>query len=352
MHKVLDFDHYEVSPPSASSHRVNLVKSEKDSTVIEKDLSLQELYDKYLSPGKFLYLADEIPKKLDGKYEILRNENIPAERNNYAIAKKHTMEKVSTKGAQTDRKQLGPLKNVIMLLSNPIEYTKLVLDRAYQFIELGSPVEVRIRLFGSAVAAKNKGKTPDPAAVPWLHDHFPHLRPDFILKSMPEGTEYLIKPVSDGRVIQFVLGRQAEQMSKLNFTTRLFRVKAAVEASLPNNPMAQRYQHNKQKKKGGKIREGGAPARKMNDSEIAQQKQILADAASGARGRLDLSEARTPFEGTGDRDEDMEESVDLGLRLNQTGAKQKKPWAGMRHGEGKAIKSKQRNTWEGRGTKK
>ncbi|KAF1926678.1 uncharacterized protein M421DRAFT_23458, partial [Didymella exigua CBS 183.55] len=233
MHKVLDFDLYKPKPPSESPHRVNLVKWQKgrEPEVLKKNLSLQELYE-HVSPGNFLFQVDQIPRKLEGKFEAIRDQNIAAEFNNYAIGTARSEAEVSTKNAQTDGKQLGALKNIIMLLSNPVSYKPLVLDRAYQFIELGSPVEFRIRLFGSAVAVKNRGRTLDPEMVPWLQDHFPHMRPDFILKAMPEGSVYLIEPVTDGRIIQFVVCKGAKEMPKLNLTTRLFRVQGAVEKSL------------------------------------------------------------------------------------------------------------------------
>ncbi|KAF2633152.1 hypothetical protein BU25DRAFT_315041, partial [Macroventuria anomochaeta] len=249
MHKILDFGLYKQEPPSASNHKVNLVRSDKDQRAITKDISLQELYDNHISPGKFLYMTEPIGKKLSEDYETMRDENIPSQHNNYAIWKARAI-KVDVKHPQTDRKQLGALKGVHLLLANPIGYTKEALDRAYQFIELGSPVEFRVRLLGSQMQKKFKGVVPDPGAWPWMHEHFPHLRPDFIRRSMPEGTEFIIKPLSDGRSIQFVLGRQAAQMPKLDLTKRVFRVKAAVQESMDKNPMAQRWTIKKQKKLG------------------------------------------------------------------------------------------------------
>lgn len=240
MHKILDFDRYRPEPPSASKHRVNLVEDEFDQTPIAENISLEELYD-HVSPGKMLYMTQPITKKVAGNLEKMRAEDVPSQNKNYAITSAHSIE-VALKMPQTGLKQLGPLKGVHLLLANPIEYTKLSLDRAYQFIEQGSPVEIRVRLLGGQ-AVKKKMKTPpqDPDAWPWMHEHFPHLRPDFILKGMPEGTQYIIEPVSDGRTIQFVLGRQAQQMPKMDLTKRAFRVKAAVTASLPGDPMAQQW---------------------------------------------------------------------------------------------------------------
>jgi hypothetical protein len=269
MHKILDFVRFDVKPPSESTHRVNLVRWEKrkevenNFTIVKENLSLEELYEQ-VSHGQFIFQADLIPKKLDGKFKDLRDQNIPAQSNNYAIGitkqtEWNAVDQVSQKvkrTAQKDGNQRGALKTVIMLLSNPLSYKLLSLDRAYQFVELGSPVEFRIRLHDSAVATKKKGTVPDPELVPWMMDHFPHLRPDFILKAMPAGTKYVIDPVTDGRTVQFVVGKDVKQAPKLNLTTRLFRVKKAVEDTLPNNPMAQHYHERKTKQPDQKVSDG------------------------------------------------------------------------------------------------
>lgn len=292
-HKILDFDKFQVKPPSESGHRVNLVrwpkgKDWKDKfTTVKENLSLEELFE-HVSPGNFIYQADQIPKKYDGKFEELRDQNIPAQNNNYAIGvayeKKWSgpdqVSKRTQKSAQKDNEQMGSLKNVIQLLSNPVSYKHLSLDRAYQFIELGSPVEFRIRLCTSAIAMKKKAA--DPELVPWMMDHFPHLRPDFILKAMPEGTTYIVEPVTDGRMVQFVVGRRAKQAPKLDLTTRLFRVKKAVEQSLPRNPMAQRYLFRKVKHPDGKLFDGER-VRAMTEEEKAHQEKIIEDAAKGVK---------------------------------------------------------------------
>lgn len=311
MHKVLDFERYNTKPLSESTYRVNLVqwKKDEDLKVLKRDLSLEELYD-HVSPGRFIYHADEVSKKFDektfgGKVEETSEQNIATQYNNYAIGIAHGDEtgevvKVSNKGSQANSKQLGALKIIIMLISSPVAYRRMMLDKAYQFIELGSPVEFRFHLSGSTSAKKNRGKSPNSGAVSWLQDYFPHLRPDFVLKAMPEGTKFFIDPVTDGSILQFVLGRPAEQMPKLDLTTRLFRVKVAVEESLPNNPMAQRHQQKKMKM----IREGGN-LREMSEDEKAQQEQVLENA---------------------DADEEVEgDGGKVGLTLNKMGVKEKNP---------------------------
>jgi hypothetical protein len=85
------------------------------------------------------------------------------------------------------------------------------------------------------VGKKDKLKPGPQDWWPWLHEHFPHLHPDFILKSMPAGTYYLIKPISDGRRVAFVLSLplSSEQYKKgpappKDMTGRLFKVQEAV----------------------------------------------------------------------------------------------------------------------------
>ncbi|KAJ4340326.1 hypothetical protein N0V87_002618 [Didymella glomerata] len=317
-HKVLDFDRYEVRSPGESKHRVNLVRWEKGQDwnknfiVVKENLSLEELYE-HVSPGNFIYQADQLSKKLEGNLEELQDQKIAAQNNNYAIGvakekKWHGPDQISKKTKQNairDGEQMGPLKNIILLLSNPVSYKHLSLDRAYQFIELGSPVEFRIRLCNSATAMKKKVMGPNPELVPWMMDHFPHVRPDFILKAMPEGTIYIVDPVTDGRMVQFVLGKRVKQGPKLDLTTRLFRVKTAVEKSLPRNPMAQRYMFRKVKHRDGKIFDG-EQVRPVTEEEKAQQKKLIEKAAKGTRS-LTIREPQ--------REATSKEST--GLRLNK-----------------------------------
>lgn len=228
MHKILDFNIYTPERASESDHRINIVKNEFDHTPIAIDLTLEDVYVNWLGPGKFLYMVDTISKNKAEDLEYLRDENVPAKVNNYAIGEAHTIPPVPEKTPQIGGRHLGPLKEVHLTLANPVEFTKGALDRAYQFIEMGSPVEFRIRLLGSVAKEKLKKVPPNPDACAWMHAHFPHLRPDFILKGMPDMTMYLVKPVSDGRTIQFVLGKKVRQMPQVDLTERVFKVKSTL----------------------------------------------------------------------------------------------------------------------------
>jgi hypothetical protein len=225
MHKILPFDLHEMPPPSSSDHRVNLVRDELDHTPIVKDITLQELYDNHTGPGKFLYMAQTVSKSLSLNFEKLRDEKVPERVNSYAIAAPRN---VKTMQFPKIVHNLGPLKEIHVTLFNPCSYVKEVLERAYRFIGEGSPVEFHVRLVGEVVRKKMKSAPASPEALQWMHKYFPHLRPDFILRSMPDGTEFLIKPVSDGRSLTFVMARETQAKAQVDLTTRVFKVKTAV----------------------------------------------------------------------------------------------------------------------------
>lgn len=227
MHKVLTFSPYEVAEPTASPHKVELVEDEHDPTTAAKDISLQELYDNHVKPGHMLYFTKTPQKAIVKRAESLEEDAIPQADRRFALVKAYTRFvhiAKPQKGAQ-----FGALKIVIVSLMNPVHYFKLALDRAYQFILAGSPVEFRLRLCSPKLSNKEDRHKPYDAAVwPWLHDRFPHLRPDFVLKGMPEGTVYLVEPVSDGRRVQWVMAKPVDQMPKVDLNRRLVQVKTTV----------------------------------------------------------------------------------------------------------------------------
>jgi hypothetical protein len=241
MHKVLFFDRYHPTPPSESKHKVNLVASTTDRRVIAEGLSLQELYDNHVDHGKILYMVDPVLKKVDGSLSRLQENNVQSSNNNFALLAAGSVP-FNIKNSQKARKQHGALKNTIFLLSSPPEYTRLALDRSYQFISHGSPVEFRIRLSGPGQEKKEvPGQHNNPDLLPWMFEHFPHMRPDFILKSMPAGTQYMVQPFTNGGIVQFVLAMPAQRGPKIDLTVRLERVKKRVVDTVPVNKMAQNY---------------------------------------------------------------------------------------------------------------
>ena len=272
MHKVLDFDRYHLKPPSESKHKVNLVASMTDRRVIAEGLSLQELYDNHVDHGKILYMVDPVLKKNDGLLTRLQEHNVHLSNNNYALVDAGSIPH-NVKNSQKARKQLGALKNCIFLLSTPPAHTRLLLDRSYQFIEHGSPVEFRIRLSGTGQEKKADGQ---PDLVPWMFEHFPHMRPDFLLKSMPAGTEYLIQPFTNGAMVQFVLAVPAQQGPKLDLSVRLERVKNRVKDTIHVNRMALNYLNKKERRE--RIAQGTPPeviiAERRKEKELRQLKNV------------------------------------------------------------------------------
>lgn len=300
MQKILAFDRYKQQPPSASDHRVTLVRSETDLRPLIEDVSLQELYDDHVGPGKLLYAAQQVPKMLAREYEKLRSDDVPSQANKYAILPAHTLLAYKTFN-RNKGKHLGRLKHVPVSLANPIEFTKGSLDRAYQFIEADLPVEFRMRLSGKKKKnKKNEIVVPDPAVWQWMHAHFPHLRPDFILKCMPERTEYLVEPVTDGHVVQFVLGRRSTQTTwPSNLTQRLFRVKDAVSESLAKSSAGAK----KLKKDGRLKRESPKPLRE----QVVHEQKFLDTVRGHGVGR-DTSQAVRQSDGAEPAREERERS--------------------------------------------
>lgn len=231
-HKSLTFSPYQVEPPSASSHRINLFETDRHHSkyeLIAKDVSLQEAYDNYVKPGHMIYCLKQLKKGMAKMFKAEGNEHVLDEYNRFSFveAKSH---RIPLNSPQKGR-QLGGLKNIIFNESSPLSHYRLSMDRAYQFIESGSPVEFRIRLQGS-VAKAERLMPGDPTVWPWMHARFPHLRPDFILKGMPEGTTFLINPVSDGRVCQWVMAKPTTVSTTQDLNRRFEKVQKGVVTSI------------------------------------------------------------------------------------------------------------------------
>jgi hypothetical protein len=56
---------------------------------------------------------------------------------------------------------------------------------------------------------------------------------------MPVGSNYIVAPVTDGRIVQFVIGAGKKFQRPLGLTTRLLKVKAAVQTSVEQGRQAQ-----------------------------------------------------------------------------------------------------------------
>ena len=139
MQKIVGFEDYRVALPSASQHVVDVVE-ETGNTVVAQGISLEELYDKHVKPGHMLYLTQKVDKGMAENVKKMRKEQVAQWTNKFAIAQPYSG-RVKNTG-----KQLGGLKYIMITLANPVTHVRLVLDRAYQFIANGSPVEFQIRL--------------------------------------------------------------------------------------------------------------------------------------------------------------------------------------------------------------
>jgi hypothetical protein len=238
MHKLLPFDVYKIAPPSASKRLINVAEGKRS---IAKNISLQELYDNYIKPGQLLYLNDNLRKPLAEDIDQLRTAVAALQSEGPESYKTFGIYEAGSKPAwkKTTMKNPGALKVTPVSLSSPMEYFKMAMDRSYQFIEQGCPVEFGIRIKGAGMKKEERLK---PAGLDdwiWMHEHFPHLRPDFILKSMPIGSNYIVAPVTDGRIVQFVIGAGKKFQRPLGLTTRLLKVKAAVQTSVEQGRQAQ-----------------------------------------------------------------------------------------------------------------
>ncbi|KAF2443732.1 hypothetical protein P171DRAFT_432917 [Karstenula rhodostoma CBS 690.94] len=248
MHKILAFSQY--SPPNIaqSDHTINLVKfveNEAGANVREtvaEGLTLQQLLDDYIGPGKILRLVDTVPR-IDAppdQQSMVKRKTAEKHRD-YSIidafstgAHAEVGGKKATKarGNATEIAHMLSLREIKIQLHTPMKHFGEMLDRAYQFIQLGSPVEfdICIRHITDKKAAVRFADSPQKDSLDYVYSHFPHLRPDFIFKSMPEGTRWVVDPFSNGRHVLFVLGRgtKRDEFGMSNFTKRVLNVQKAV----------------------------------------------------------------------------------------------------------------------------
>ena len=261
-HKVLTFTPYEYPRLEDLSHKVRFWETTKKGAkegLIADNISLQELYDNHVKDGEMLWCMDALKKGmaqgyLDNEDQGEASMSVPENLREFSITKAHTFTKPKTKKG----KNIGGLKNIILNESSPTEFYRLSLDRAYQFLEHGCPVEFRLRLQGRPLLKEERIMAANPRRWQWMHSHFPHLRPDFIMKGMPKGTAYVIEPVSDGRSVQWVAGNpDAPGHEGLN--NRIFKIKGAVAHSVKQGKQAMLP-----KIMRGKLRESGMDAYSTN----------------------------------------------------------------------------------------
>ncbi|KAI0838526.1 hypothetical protein F5Y06DRAFT_48508 [Hypoxylon sp. FL0890] len=246
MHKVLPFSLYTFDNHKEPKHRVNLVQPHTlrrmpipgcYGDIIAEGISFEELYETHVKPGWLLYLADDMPKR-DARPDTLKKNN------GADIYKTYGLYKASAEASAKARQAQGA-KHIHLGIFSDSSYYTLSLNRAYHFLEAGCRVEFILRLPTGFVKKKitaHSLEPGDPTIWPWLHNHFPHLRPDFICRAMPAGTYYLIDPVSDGRTVQFVLAKPTNAHTgetKPCLTPRLFEKRKAVIQALKRGEFLQ-----------------------------------------------------------------------------------------------------------------
>jgi hypothetical protein len=195
-HKLLPFELYPIPPLGSSDQLVNIqtLADEQGRKTLVENITLQDAYDNYVKPGHLLVLLSEITKKVAEKVETLKQEKTYLSNSTYGIVKAESIP--SNIKSPTAGKGQGALRVTPVNLASTKSYFTLALDRSHQFIRHGSPVEFTIRLKGGYDKTTDKLEFQGHENWTWLHNHFPHLRPDFILKSMPEGSRFVVDPVS------------------------------------------------------------------------------------------------------------------------------------------------------------
>jgi hypothetical protein len=275
MHNVLTFEPY--SPPALaeSDHTINIVKlvdghdrtradvqgsngtahegEVKIQETVAEGLTLQQVWDDYIEPGKILRLAHTVPRiDVPPDHQTMAARKTVQRFRDFAIIDAFSTGAEATVGGKRAAKAKGnleeiahqlSLREVTLQLPTPMPHFATMMDKAYQFIRLGCPVEFNIcvRLVTDKKAALVFGDSPPIESLHYVYRHFPHLRPDFICKSMPSGTKYIIEPFSNGRRVQFVLGlASANTGPRLgNLTKRLLRVKASVSNAIEEGRVSQ-----------------------------------------------------------------------------------------------------------------
>jgi hypothetical protein len=231
MHKVVPFYRYEPPTPAESTHRINLWDSPYGEVVAE-NVTLEEVYNKHIRPGHILYLCE----KIDANRIV---DHIKADQcKDYAFMNPYSTnahvkfdKPMYTNEERTEVKQHGELKKIPILATVSVDHYQLQMDRTFRLIEGGCKVEFLVKMKNHKIPKEERLKPGPEDMWPWMHNHLPHLRPDFILKAMPEGTVYLIEPVSDGKSCMWVMALPSPSFRQ-DLTRRLFKVKGAITSSI------------------------------------------------------------------------------------------------------------------------
>lgn len=146
------------------------------------------------------YLANTSPSSRNPRYTILPLKQA-------AFKKTPEQRKRGKLGAQTKEFHLRP--------SCSPPHIAQVMSKSYAFILEGYRVEFHLR--GPAPAKENE----DYSTVDWALKNSMHLRPESILAAMPEGTTYLMEPVTDGDEIIWALEHKEHLKEELPLSKKV-----------------------------------------------------------------------------------------------------------------------------------
>lgn len=314
MQKVLGWSLYQPPKLEESEHKINIVKLVKEGDgepvkeMVARDITLKNAYENYVGPRKMFLLADRLTKSDVPKHIKSFEEKDTVNRYRDYVIVDVGSARATVKLPKEDSKHgrqmahLQWLRRFHFILSSTPEHNAQQLDKAYQFIELGCPVEFSIRVRQISERKFQEMELYEHDIFDYVYRHFPHLRPDFIFKSMPLGTTYKIQPLSDGRHVQFVLGPETiplDPFPHLDLTERLLTVQRAAEQRV-GELNAGTYKRVKvgDKAKAGKRGGGDAPEEMLQKlaTSMSQMPATTRTRASGGQGKKSKKEHAIPPE--------------------------------------------------------
>lgn len=310
LHKILPFDRYETPPPSQSSHKVQLSDGCEPRAKHYANVSFSKLLTKHVRPGRFLIPTTSLSRYEGKNVDQLKQDDRPAKYRSYRLARAAVPTSDAPGLKVADREELaleppklqqqwGRLKGIHMNLISPVLYQELCLQRAFNFLLQGHVVEFQMRTDHVKVDKKQKIESADPEGTLWLHNHFPHMRPDVILKSMPEGAYFLVDPVSSGRVVQFVMamplisGNKNDLPVRQKLTSQVFHKKSRLKGTIDSGQQGELPKVLRQKL----IEEGNDAYSLMS----ARTKELMMRRPHDLDDQIEFGEASLPREGEATR---------------------------------------------------
>ncbi|KAL5451869.1 hypothetical protein PMIN05_000255 [Paraphaeosphaeria minitans] len=248
MHKIMNYERYDPPTIAELDHKINILKDVENDVggkvreTVAEGVTLGQVFDDYIEPGKILRLAGTMPRIDTPPNKDAMEKRRSADRyRDYVVfdafstgaqAEVGGRKATRARGNHNEITHMLGLREVKLQLGTPMTHFAQMLDKAYQFIELGCPVEFDICIrhcTDKQAAVLFKGSNPI-NSLDYVYKHFPHLRSDFIHKSMPIGTRWIVYPFTNSRHVQFVLGRatKRDEFGMSNFTKRVLKVQKAV----------------------------------------------------------------------------------------------------------------------------